>query len=256
MTVLTLPKLDQLSRREVLEVLRRDHPGHYSEWKFGFHNEPFHWEWYGLELRLARVCIVAPREYAKSEVFSVCSTAWYADRYPGFWSYIFEDTLDQAKAVLELVVAAVGQANPYLISSMPREESTDVIFANYSRVTVAGRGKKVRGAHPDRIVGDDVLDEDSTSTSYQRNKVLRWWGGTVAGMAHTGTNRRLGWGRARGPVVMRYYPPTRFRLVGTPFHGEDLLMGMRRNPIYRFYRYSAEFDPGKIIPGTNAVEVA
>lgn len=255
MTQLLIPS-SSVSEREVRALLRREHPGHFAEAKFGFHNQPFHWEWYNHELVVPRLCVVAPREYAKSEVFSVCCTAWYAARWTGFYQYIFEDTLDQAKSVLERIVSAVGQANPDLTSVMYREESTDVIFANHSRVRVAGRGKKVRGAHPDRIVGDDVLDEDSTATSYQRNKVNRWWGGTVAGMAHTGTYRRLGWGKARGNVVMLYYPPTKIRLVGTPFHGEDLLMAMRRNPIYRFYRYQAEFDPEKLIPGTLAVEAA
>lgn len=252
---MTLTRVE-FTEAEARTLLRREHPGHFAEHKFGYHNEPFHWEWYGLELLYPRLCVVAPREYAKSEVFSVNSTAWYCDRWPGYHNYVFEDTLDQAKAVLERIVSAVGQANPALTSIMYRQESTDVIFANHSRVTVAGRGKKVRGAHPDRIVGDDVLDEDSTGTSYQRNKVARWWNGTVAGMAHTGTYRRLGWGKARGNVVMLYYPPTRIRLVGTPFHAEDLLMAMRRNPIYRFYRYAAEFDPADLVPGTQALEVA
>ena len=38
-------------------------------------------------------------------------------------------------------------------------------------------------------------------------------------------------------------PATRIRLVGTPFHTDDLLMSMRRNPVWAFYRYAAEFDP-------------
>lgn len=253
---LTKPEVPTFTESEARAILIKEHPGHYAEAKFGYVNQPFHWEWYNHEIRIPRVTVVAPREYAKSEVFSVNSTAWYCDRWPGFYNYIFEDTLDQAKAVLERIVSAVGQANPLLTAMMYRSEATDVIFANHSRVTVAGRGKKVRGAHPDRIVGDDVLDEDSTATSYQRAKIARWWNGTVAGMAHTGTYRRLGWGRSRGNVVMLYYPPTRIRLVGTPFHSEDLLMGMKKNPIYRFFRYAAEFHPGDLVPGTWALEAA
>lgn len=251
---LTLPQdLDPATARQLLV---REHPGHYAEDRFGYVNQAFHWEWYTHELRIPRLCVVAPRDYAKSEVFSVNSTSWYAQRFPGFHQFIFEDTLDQAKQMLERVVSAVGQAEPWMVEKLYREESTDVIFANYARVQVAGRGKKVRGSHPDRIVGDDVLDEDSTQTAYQRGKVDRWWNGTVAGMAHTGVRRRLGWGRARGNVIMLYYPPTKMRLVGTPFHASDLLMAMKKNPIYRYFRYEAEFQPGTLVAGTMAVEAA
>lgn len=245
-----------LDRSTTQAYLDENHPGHYAVKKFGYVNEKFHWEWYRIELEQSRACIVAPRDYSKSEVFSVNCTAWYAEMFPGFWQYIFEDTGDQAKSMLERVVSAVEQANPWMVSKMYREEATDVIFANFSRVQVGGRGKKVRGAHPDRIVGDDVLDEDSTQTSYQRGKVDRWWNGTVAGMGHTGTYRRLGWGKSRGNVQMRWYDPTLFRLVGTPFHEQDLLLSMRKNPIYRYYRYAASFQPGSLVPGTMAVEVS
>ena len=122
---------------------------------------------------------------------------------------------------------------------MPKDESIDIILGNYSRVTVAGRGKSVRGAHPDRIIGDDVLSEESTATSLQREKLERWWEGTVAPMAHPGTERKIGWGRIRKRAPVISYKPTVIGLIGTPFHQQDLLMQMRSNPIYEFRRYSA-----------------
>jgi hypothetical protein len=50
-------------------------------------------------------------------------------------------------------------------------------------------------------------------------------------------------------------PATRIMLVGTPFHQQDLLMGMRDNPIYSFRRYKAEFAESDLVDGL-AVEVS
>ena len=250
---LQIPGLDPLAARE---LLAREHPGHYSESRFGYHNEPFHWEWFDLELREPRLTVVAPRDTAKSEVFSVATTCWFAERWPGSWQYIFCDSEPQGKLILERVVTAMVQANHELVAGIVKDEATDVIFGNFSRVSVAGVGKRVRTAHPDRVVGDDVLNDASTATSLQRRKTDRWWNGTVAGMAHTGVWRREGWGKGRGEAVVRYYPASKLRLIGTPFHQSDLLMSMKRNPIYRFYRYKAESHPGERVAGTWAVEIS
>lgn len=237
------------------EVLAH-HPGLWAELALGFDNPPFMDEWYSIALTRSRLCVVAPRGHAKTQVFSVNLTAHWAIYRPGSWQYLFSATLDQAKQTLERVVATVQRANPGLVARMPKNESAEVIFANWSRVTVAGAGKAVRGAHPDRIVGDDVLTEETAGTAYQRRKVENWWFGTVGPMAHSGVRRPLGWGRLRGRVPQWDYPATRILLVGTPFHQLDLLMSMRANPIYHFRRYSAVFCPSELVPGTWAVEVA
>jgi len=249
----TLRKSD---RAAVRALLISEHPAVYAEEKFGYINEPFHEEWYEAELVHPRLCIVAPREYAKSEVFSVNSTCWFGERWPGSHQWIFEDSLEQGKLMLERIISAMTQANPAMTDRMWKEENTDAIFSNFSRVTVAGRGQRKRGARGDRIVGDDILDEESTHTRYQRAKVERWWDGTVANMAHPGMYRRLGWGHLKGAgVPMLWYPPTTIRLVGTPFHQADALMRMRKNRLYHFRRYEAEFDVADLVPGTMAVEV-
>jgi len=111
-----------------------------------------------------------------------------------------------------------------------------------SMITVAGAGKAVRGAHPDVIIGDDVLEEATTSSAHMRRKTERWWFGTVRTLP------------TRARVTL---PPTLGRLAGTSFHADDLLMSMRKNPIWAFYRYSAEFDPAQLSrPGDSlAVEI-
>lgn len=232
------------------------HPGLWAEMVLGFDNPPYLDEWYDCAVEYPRLCVVAPREHAKTQVFSVNATAHWAVYRPGSWQYLFSATIDQAKQTLERVLSVLHRSNPNLVERMPKWDSTDVILSNWSRVTVAGAGKAVRGAHPDRIVGDDVLTSETTNTAHQRRKVEDWWFGTASPMAHGGTTRPLGWGRSRSNPIEFTYGPTRIVLVGTPFHQQDLLMSMRSNPIYHFRRYSAVFNASELVSGTWAVEVA
>lgn len=234
------------------------HPGVWSEARLGFVNEPFHYEWYELEMRHRRFAVVAPREHAKSEVYSVNTTAHHVLYRPGSWQYVFSSTLDQSKILLERVVSAVAAASPDLLASPPKFSTTDVVFRNWARVTVASVGKAIRGIHPDRIVGDDVLKEENTLTNLQRRRLESWWLGTVGPMAHPGSTRPMGFGRLRpkGRVPIVYHPPTTIGIVGTPFHQLDLLMSLRDNPIYVFRRYSSSFVPSDLVSGTFAVEAS
>lgn len=245
----------EMTAAEAVEYACAAHPGVWSERKLGFKNEPFHWEWYELGLRERRLCVVAPREHAKTEVFSVNSTAHHVVYSPGMWQYVFSATMDQAKMILERIASTVAQVAPELVDNAIRFATQEVIFANSARVTVSSVGKAVRGVHPDRIVGDDILEESTTLTSYQRKRMERWWFGTVGPMAHPGVTRPLRW-TAGGGGQKLWHPPTKITLVGTPFHQLDLLMAMRENPLYRFRRYAAEFDPGDRVPGMMAVEAA
>lgn len=219
------------------QMLCHANPAAWAERRRGFENAPFHEEWYDLMVTESRVCCVAPREHAKTEVWTINGTAWASIEYPGTWTYVFSNTKDQAEGFLERIVAAVEQVSPELLVRAPVRTRSQMVFSNGSRVTVAGAGKAVRSAHPDLIIGDDVLKEETTRSDYQRRKMANWWFGTVSNMAHPGTVRTLRGGRQ---VVM---PPTKVFLVGTPFHGSDLLLGMAKNKMYRYRRYAAEFHP-------------
>jgi hypothetical protein len=237
--------LDQLE-----ELLCRTNPGVWAERKRGFENAPFHWEWYRLFVKEQRCCVVAPRDHSKSECFTVNGTAWRSSYFPGWWTYVFAATADQAAELKSRVDAALHEADPWLVDRARALSKMESVYANGSRVTVAGAGKAVRGAHPELIIGDDVLEEATALTEYQRKKTERWWFGTVGGMTHPGTTRQIrGYGRIR-------FAPTQTFLVGTPFHSQDLIMGMRANVLWSYYRYAAEYDVAQLVPGTHAVEVA
>lgn len=232
---------------EGIDLLCRTSLAVWTETRRGLVNEPFHDEWCKLAQTTGRLCVVAPREHAKSETFVVDQIAWRSIYWPGWWSYVFAATGDLADNLLDRVVAAVGQVAPRLVEGMIIDNKYEKVFENGSTINGAGALKAVRGAHPDLIVGDDVLDDKTTQTALQRRYMHRWWFGTVAGMAHPWTERIVGGKRL-------LFPPTQIHLVGTPFHGQDLLLSMRTNPVYSFYRYAAEFET--LVPGRWAVEVA
>lgn len=238
-----------LTRAESVELACKSHLGVWSEQKRGLKNADFHWEWAELAMQYPRLCVVAPREHAKTEVFTVNQAAWRCTYQPGIWVYVFAGTGDQAAMLKQRIDSAVLETAPWMMENARKVNTSMTQYSNFSQVTVAGAGKGVRGAHPDLIIGDDVLEESSALTNHQREKMNRWWFGTIGGMSHPGTDRYVGSGKV-------FMPPTKVHLVGTPFHASDLLMGMRENPLYRFRRYAAEFESEDLVEGTCAVEVS
>ena len=245
---LDLEKLQGVDFVEAEELMCKAHLGVWAERKRGFSNAQLHWEWCDLAMRLRRLAVVAPREHAKSEVFTVNQVTWRCTYTPGLQAFGFAETGDMAKKLKARVDRCVQETAPWMLKGPNVQQNTEYSrYANFSEFRVAGSGAGVRGAHPDLIVGDDVLSEGTCLTHHQRQKLHRWWHGTVGGMAHPGTWRFLGEDEAKAPRV--WMPPTRIHLVGTPFHQSDLLMAMRDNQIYRFRRYQAEFDENDLVEG-------
>lgn len=254
-----LDRIRKIDSADALELACKAHLGVWAERKRGFTHAEVHWEWNELAMTKNRLAVVAPREHAKSETFTVNQIAWRCIYEPGIWCYVFAQTGEQAQLMKARIDDAVSEAAPWLTDrnqpgdakAFIEKNTTHSVYANYSIVDCAGSGKAVRGVHPDVIVGDDVLEEGNCLTSMQRKRVERWWFGSIGGMSHPGTTRTLG--RSGVRVAM---PPTKVHLVGTPFHQQDLLMSMRENPLYEFRRYAAEFDTNELIDGTCAVEIA
>jgi hypothetical protein len=243
-------RLKQMPVEQLQELLCQTHPGVWAEVNLGFTNAPFHWEWYRLMIDERRLCVIAPREHAKSQVFTVNGSAWRICYRPGCWTYVFAATLTQAEELKSRIDAAVAEVRPELLAEARSLTKRETVYSNYARVTVASVGKAVRGAHPEVIIGDDVLTEDLAVTEHQRKKTASWWFGTVGGMTHPGTWRMVpGHGRI-------WFPATQVFLVGTPFHSQDLLMAMRTNAVWNYRRYAAEYDVSRLVEGSWAIEVS
>ena len=236
---------------EGVDVLERVHPGVWAENRLGYTNAPFHWEWYTL-MTEQRLCVVAPREHAKSEIFACVQAAHLATFRPGSWTYLFSATQVRAAELMERTRLVLAECARDLISRS-RGGRFRIVLDNGSRIDAASVGQQVRGSHPDLIVADDILTDTNTSTSLQRRRLADWWFGTVAGMAHPATRRTMEIGRS---VARISAAPTRIHLIGTPRHHSDLLMSMRGNPLYVFRRFAAEFDERDLVDGSWAVEAA
>ena len=211
---------------EIEEYLLANDIEYWSSVMRGFKNPPHIREWYSLINKvifggIKRLCIIAARDHAKSEVFAVNTTAWCAYYGMGLgieWVYIFCDTQPQANDILYRIAAVVDNIYPELTVNAKRWERRDKIFSNGFRVTVRGAEASVRGAHPDLIIGDDVLSDSNSSSNATREKIKSWWRGTVSNMAKSTTG-----------II----------LEGTVQHQLDLLWTLRENPTYIWKRYPA-----------------
>jgi len=219
---------------EARELLCRADLAAWTVCKRGYELAPFMWEWCDLVAAYLRLCVIAPRDHAKSETFTVDQAVWRCQYNPGIYGFVFCNTGDQAEEIKARIDDVMGEVCPELLEGARQRSADRTTFANGSRVRVGGAGKSVRGGHPDFIVGDDVLEEASCQSEKQRKRTENWWKATVGGMAHPGT-----WRRVQGRRV--WFPPTRVYLVGTPFHQGDLLMQARHNPLWAWFRYEAEF---------------
>lgn len=236
----------------VEELMVKASLGYWTERRMRLPMSPLHWEWCRLRTEGKRLAVLAPREHAKSETFTVNGTAWESVYNPGLWTYIFAQTGEQAENMLARVKAKIQIVAPEMVRFARTDKKDKLVLSNYATIEAAGAGAAVRGVHPDVIIGDDVLSEASANSAKARDGIQKWWFGAIVGMAHPGTNRTLGEGKNSMEL---WFPPTRVYLVGTPFHQQDLLMNMRKNPVWSYRRYAAEFHPSELVEGTMAIEV-
>lgn len=218
-----------MSRAALHEGSLKYNLDYWSEHMRGYENPPHIKEWYGLidEILfrgLRRVCVVAPRDHAKSEVF-VVSTVTHLARYGmelGYrWVFIFSDTQPQANEMIERCYAEISRVYPELTYRMLKNDVMEKKLRNGFRFMGRGAGASVRGSHPDVIIGDDVLNDGNSETNQGREKIKKWWSGTVTNMAK---------------------PTSVMILEGTCQHELDLLMSMKDNTSYRYKVYSAEVE--------------
>ncbi len=202
---------------------------YWSEYVRGFKNPPHIQEWCGLINQvlfegLRRLCVIAARDHAKSEVF-VVDTITFLAKYGidiGWkWVYLFCDTQDQANDMISRAKASIKECYPGLLNRMIKDDVKEKKLRNGFRFMGRGAGASVRGAHPDLIIGDDVLNDQNCETNQGREKIKRWWFGTVTNMAK---------------------PTSAIILEGTVQHELDLLMTMKDSPAYLTKVYPAEIE--------------
>jgi len=202
---------------------------YWSHNKRGFANPPHIKEWCGhidqvIHGGIKRLNVIAPRDHAKSEVFAIDTMTYLAEYGPYLdnpinWVFLFSDTQEQANEIIARAKSAIEETYPDLIEKMIKDDVREKQLRNGYRFTGRGAGASVRGSHPDLIIGDDVLNDRNSETNQGREKIKRWWFGTVTNMCK---------------------PTSAMILEGTVQHELDLLMGMKDNPAYKSFVYPAE----------------
>jgi hypothetical protein len=182
-----------------------------------------HEEWDELVCHYDRVCVLAPRDHGKSHFFNFAYPLWKACTQPWGKGFILSATAPQAERILEDIIAEV-EGNPELHWLIPtRKESRKwsskyVRFSNGHRIYARGFGTKVRGFHPDYIVVDDGLNDETAYSEMVRRKQTDYFYNAISNMVTPG-----------GQIIV----------VGTPFHQSDLYGDLEENDEYEFRKYQA-----------------
>jgi phage terminase large subunit-like protein len=180
-----------------------------------------HEEWDYLVSHFDRVCVLAPRDHGKTFFFDFAYPIWRAAHEPRGIGFIFSATQPQAERILADIKTEL-ETNPRLRWLVPDNKkvwsSTSVLLANGHRIYARGFGTKVRGAHPNWIVVDDGLNDETVYSATVRSKQNDYFYTAITNMVVPG-----------GQIIV----------VGTPFHQDDLYADLERNEEYEFRRYQA-----------------
>lgn len=188
-----------------------------------------HQEWDRLAYEHKRLCVLAARDHGKTYFFDFAYPIWQILRKPWGSGFIFSATQPQAERILGDIKYEI-ETNPRLQWLMPsrkdRWSSTSIRLSNGHRIFARGFGTKVRGAHPDWIVCDDVLNDETMYSELVRQKQIDYFYTAITNM-----------------IV----PSGQIVVVGTPFHKSDLYASLKENPEYHFQKYQAIDDSGKAL---------
>jgi len=182
-----------------------------------------HLEWDDLASAHNRVCLMAARDHGKSFYWTLAYPIWKAGYVtPGSVGMIFSATQPQAERLMGMIKSEL-LSNPKLAHLVPYSgdrhwSAKRIRLRNGSVIVAAGFGVRTRGAHPDYVVADDVLNDDDIYSETIRQRNIDYFLSAIAGMVH----------RSKQLVV-----------VGTPFHQSDLYQSLRGTGQYEYREYPA-----------------
>lgn len=192
-----------------------------------------HAEWCELFQETPHLVLLAPRDHGKTWTSAayLLWRAWrhnrdpetgllYVDRHEGKWEAVmFSLKLEQAEGFFE-VVQMLAVANDWLFHDLLpdfqvyRRAALREVWSrrrmrlkNGAEIAIRSFKTTTRGLHPDLLLLDDVLDDKTTNTPYQRDAAWRYFVGTLVPM------------HASQIIV-----------IGTALHYDDLLHRLRPKP--------------------------
>lgn len=197
-----------------------------------FDVQHFHLDWFDIIMRYRLTCILCARDTGKSYTFSNAYPIWEMYRMKktekNRRGFLFSFSIQQAIDLMQILKDTI-EDNDILRERLYNKENwskTDITCKNRARLTVKGFGSSVRGAHPAWAVVDDGLKENSMYSEEQRNKTINYFHSVIMNM-----------------IV----PKGKVRVVGTPFHSEDLYADLKNKPVWRYYEYPGIFPNGEVL---------
>lgn len=187
-------------------------------------------------LESPRLVVVAPREHAKSTLINVVTTLYELYTQKFRYQLFVGDTSSQAQGNLAAVIREIennrelredyGNLKP---TNVARDKWTNsaIVTTTGIKIEALGVGGKIRGRRhlqfrPDRIVCDDIENDENVATKEQRQKLESWFFSALLSALD----------KDRG----------RLRVIGTILHFDSLLaklVDLRLHPAWRKLRYQA-----------------
>lgn len=170
-------------------------------------------------------CILAARNHGKTFFLDFAYPIWQAINNPMKSGFIFSSTQDQAVRILGDIKEEL-ESNPKLQWLVPQKKekwgSKLIRCSNGHKIYARGFGTKVRGAHPDWIVVDDGLTDETQYSETIRTKQNDYFKAAITNMIN---------------------PGGQIGVIGTPLHSDDMYAGLKKNKEYFFATFPAESNP-------------
>lgn len=189
--------------------------------------KPLEWldhynDWYDIVLHSKRSSAETPRGHGKSVFWSYAVPIWDVIRGKADFLLVSYSE-DQVINLIRLIKSEI-ETNEFLTRIRPSTKevwgANQLGFSDGGIVRGLGFGTSARGAHPKRIVGDDMLKDSGGMGSEDQE---RFWFGVISGMAMA---------------------DTQIHAIGTPVHFLDLLMLLEKNPVYKHWKKPAINEDG------------
>lgn len=217
------------ARRELtLRRARRDLAA-FMEYVFALTPARHHRGWCAELTSASRLVLTAPIEHGKSSIAAIGLPLWTLGNNPDARVAIVSETHTQAARPLAAIREHILR-NPRLHEVFPNlrpargareswSESEIVVdrpgAVKDPSIIALGVNGPLLGARLDLAILDDIVSFENSFTAAQREKVIAWFRSTLVGRVV-----------ATGRIVV----------VGTPWHGEDLLGVLQRSGEYRVVR--------------------
>ena len=207
-----------------------------------------HIEWGNLIQLFKYLGIIAARDHSKSFTFSKAYPLWKLYRYKKWTGQrdVFSHQYGMSREGLLVtneitlgrhllgMVSEEIQHNPILHEAlMPSNKQNlgvdKLDLKNGASLIVKSAGSRMRGLHPTFIIVDDFLDESSLYSAEQRSKFWNIFSAVIMNMISPG-----------GEV----------KVVGTPFHEDDLYTQLKKSGTFKIFEYPAIMPDGSLLwPG-------